>query len=170
MAASLTRISFRLHSPVIPPQRLPFLSNPSPLLHLHNQRRKSIWWSGRPYPLHVTQAIKLVESYDGSFQLEPQSEEALRVLLSSELFCNQASQQSECEGSSFEFTGELFKPVPWSATTKHGMPQEFEKYLDRDKYAIINVPPNFMFKAKIFSPSRLCAVFRRVSNLSTGDS
>ncbi|KAH9291979.1 hypothetical protein KI387_013221, partial [Taxus chinensis] len=78
------------------------------------------------------------------------SEKSLRTLLSSELFCNQVAEQSEsgAEGSSFEFTGELFKPLPWSVTTKHGMPQEFEKFLDRKKYAIINVPPNFIFKAK----------------------
>jgi hypothetical protein len=111
--------------------------------------------------------VKLVETYDGSFQLEPQSEQLLKSLLSSQVFCNQVAQQTGVgvDGdSSFEFTGELFQPVPWSITTKHGMPEEFEKYLDRNKYAIINVPPNFMFKAKIFSPSRLCAVYQKCSN------
>lgn len=109
--------------------------------------------------------IKLVETYDGSFQLEPQSEQILKNLLSSQVFCNQVAQQTGVDGdSSFEFTGELFQPVPWSVNTKHGMPQEFEKYLDRNEYAIINVPPNFMFKAKIFSPSRLCAVYKNVLN------
>lgn len=124
-------------------------------------KRKPIPWKGSGHSLHVRMGIKLVETYDGSFQLEPQSEQTLKNLLSSKVFCNQVAQQTGVDGdSSFEFTGELFQPVPWSVNTKHGMPQEFEKYLDHNKYAIINVPPNFMFKAKIFSPSRLCAVYK----------
>jgi hypothetical protein len=43
-----------------------------------------------------------------------------------------------------------------------GMPAEYERYLEDPAYAIINVPPNFMFKAKIFKPSRLCAIFKTV--------
>ena len=43
-----------------------------------------------------------------------------------------------------------------------GMPAEYEQYLEDPAYAIINVPPNFMFKAKIFKPSRLCAIFKAV--------
>ena len=43
-----------------------------------------------------------------------------------------------------------------------GMPAEYEQYLEDPNYAIINVPPNFMFKAKIFKPSRLCAVYKAV--------
>lgn len=133
-------------------------------LHVSSKRRP-IPWKGSGHSLHVRMGLKLVETYDGSFQLEPQSEQTLKNLLSSQVFCNQVAQQTGVDGdSSFEFTGELFQPVPWSITTKHGMPQEFEKYLDHNKYAIINVPPNFMFKAKIFSPSRLCAVYKRLSN------
>lgn len=128
-------------------------------------KRKPIPWKASRHSLHVRMGIKLVETYDGSFQLEPQSEQILKNLLSSQVFCNQVAQQTGVDGdSSFEFTGELFQPVPWSVNTKHGMPQEFEKYLDRNEYAIINVPPNFMFKAKIFSPSRLCAVYKNVLN------
>ena len=41
------------------------------------------------------------------------------------------------------------------------MPQEFEKYHADSAYVVINVPPNFMFQAKIFKPSRLCAFFKR---------
>jgi len=37
--------------------------------------------------------------------------------------------------------------------------QDMEKFYNNPEYIIINVPPPFMFKAKIFSPSRLCAVF-----------
>jgi len=133
-------------------------------LHVSGKRRH-IPSYGSGHSLHVSMGLKLVETYDGSFQLEPQSEQILKNLLSSQVFCSQVAQQTGLDGdSSFEFTGELFQPVPWSITTKHGMPQEFEKYLDRNKYAIINVPPNFMFKAKIFSPSRLCAVYKRLLN------
>jgi hypothetical protein len=42
------------------------------------------------------------------------------------------------------------------------MPAEYEQYLDDPTYAIINVPPNFMFKAKIFKPSRLCAIYKTI--------
>lgn len=59
-----------------------------------------------------------------------------------------------------EFADVLFQPVPWSPTTKKGMPAEFERYHANADYNIINVPPNFMFQAKIFKPSRLCAVYR----------
>eukprot|EP01018_Ginkgo_biloba_P033167 Gb_00634 [translate_table: standard] len=87
-------------------------------------KRRPICWKSNGHLLYVTMGLKLVESYDGSFQLEPQSEQILRILLSSEIFCNQITQQSGLDAdSSFEFTGELFQPVPWSAATKHGMPQ-----------------------------------------------
>lgn len=46
-----------------------------------------------------------------------------------------------------EWTGILFQPVPWSPATKRGMPAEYERYLDDPAYTVINVPPNFMFKA-----------------------
>eukprot|EP00897_Mesotaenium_endlicherianum_P001229 jgi/Mesen1/1133/ME000123S00303 len=47
--------------------------------------------------------------------------------------------------------------------------QEYEKYLeDKDNYVIINVPPNYMFQAKIFKPSRLCAIFRVASRVEQG--
>ncbi|GBG67526.1 hypothetical protein CBR_g656 [Chara braunii] len=43
--------------------------------------------------------------------------------------------------------------------------QEFEKYHeDKENYVIVNVPPNYMFQAKIFKPSRLCAIFQRVGS------
>jgi hypothetical protein len=61
-----------------------------------------------------------------------------------------------------EFTGLLFQPVPYSQSTPKGMPAEFEQYYASTAHAIINVPPNFMFKAKVFKPSRLCAVYRKV--------
>ena len=67
------------------------------------------------------------------------------------------------EGALLSFTDILFQPVPWSPTTRKGMPAEMEQYLDQPQaYTIINIPPNFMFTAKIFKPSRLCAVFKRI--------
>ncbi len=51
------------------------------------------------------------------------------------------------------------QPVPYSESTPHGMPQEFEDYYLNPDYAIINVPPLTMFDAKCFKPARLCAVY-----------
>ena len=71
-----------------------------------------------------------------------------------------ARQSHPEEGPRLEYTGILFQPVPWSVQTKKGMPVEYEKYLEDPQYVFINVPPNYMFKAKIFKPSRLCAIFK----------
>jgi len=61
-----------------------------------------------------------------------------------------------------EYTGVLFQPIPWTRTERHGMPKACEKYLnDSENHVIVNVPPTFMFKAKIFKPSRLAAIFRK---------
>lgn len=104
--------------------------------------------------------LKIVENFDSSFTLEPEHQEALFKLLTSEAFLNQICQQLQCE--KVEFTKLLFQPVPYSLATPKGMPAEFEKYHDSDNYIIINVPPNFMFAAKIFKPSRLCAIFQKI--------
>ena len=73
----------------------------------------------------------------------------------------------ECQlgdAAELEFADILFQPVPWSVSSKRGMPAELERYADDpEHYTIINVPPNFMFASKIFKPSRLCAVYRRKS-------
>ncbi|MDZ8188949.1 MAG: hypothetical protein RMX96_29355 [Nostoc sp. ChiSLP02] len=106
-------------------------------------------------------SIKIVQNFDGSFALNPQAQETLFKLLKSEAFLNQISQQSQCE--EVEFTELLFQPVPYSLTTTKGMPAEFEKYHESDEYVIINVPPNFMFNAKIFQPSRLCAIYKKLN-------
>lgn len=53
------------------------------------------------------------------------------------------------DGTQVEYTGILFQPVPWSPTTKKGMPQEFEKYHADPDYVMINIPPNFMFKVSL---------------------
>ncbi|BAZ53311.1 hypothetical protein JMG10_35645 [Nostoc ellipsosporum NOK] len=103
--------------------------------------------------------IKIVQSFDSSFTLEPELQETLFKLLTSESFVNQMCQQLQCE--KVEFTKLLFQPVPYSLATPKGMPTEFEQYHESDDYIIINVPPNFMFSAKIFKPSRLCAIYRK---------
>ena len=102
--------------------------------------------------------LKIIEHFDSSFNLAPEAQEALFGLLQGEAFLNQLSGQ--IEGKTIEFTGLLFQPVPYTTATPKGMPAEYEKYHADDNYIIINVPPNFMFQAKIFKPSRLCAIYR----------
>ncbi|MBD1814672.1 hypothetical protein NDA07_12795 [Microcoleus vaginatus DQ-U2] len=102
--------------------------------------------------------LKIIESYDSSFVLEPDAKTALFGLLTNESFLQQVALQLQC--SRLEFTELLFQPVPYSSETPKGMPAEFEKYHQSSDFAIVNVPPNFMFQAKIFKPSRLCAVYR----------
>ncbi|MBD1860277.1 MULTISPECIES: hypothetical protein [Trichocoleus] len=104
--------------------------------------------------------LKVLEHFDGSFELEPAAQESLFNLLQSEAFLQQVSQQSQCQ--QVEFTKLLFQPVPYSTSTPKGMPHEFEKYHGSNNYVIVNVPPNFMFNAKIFRPSRLCAVYHKL--------
>ena len=104
-------------------------------------------------------ALKIIQNFDSSFTLEPQAKAALFELLTNESFLKQVSQQSKCQ--QVEFTDLLFQPVPYSSATPKGMPAEFERYHRSEDYAIVNVPPNFMFKAKIFNPSRLCAIYRK---------
>ncbi|MBW4665492.1 MAG: hypothetical protein KME01_15070 [Chroococcus sp. CMT-3BRIN-NPC107] len=106
--------------------------------------------------------LKIVDRFDSSFTLAPEAQAALFSLLRSESFLNQLSGQMG--GKTFVFVELLFQPVPYTTATPKGMPAEFEKYHADDKYIIINVPPNFMFQAKIFKPSRLCAIYRRLDN------
>ena len=105
-------------------------------------------------------ALKIIQSFDSNFTLEPQAKATLFELLTGESFLKQVCQQSECQ--QVEFTELLFQPVPYSSATPKGMPAEFEKYHDSIEYVILNVPPNFMFKAKIFKPSRLCAIYHKI--------
>ncbi|MEA5618721.1 hypothetical protein VB711_12860 [Cronbergia sp. UHCC 0137] len=104
--------------------------------------------------------LKIVQNFDSSFTLEPEAKSILYKLLQNETFLNQICQNLNCQA--IEFTELLFQPVPYSLTTPKGMPSEFEQYHQSDEYAIINVPPNFMFNAKIFKPSRLCAIYRKI--------
>jgi hypothetical protein len=104
--------------------------------------------------------LKIVTNFDGSFTLEPNAKATLFNLLKGDQFLQQINYQAKCQ--KVEFTELLFQPVPYSSTTPKGMPAEFEQYHNAEGYIIINVPPNFMFNAKIFQPSRLCAIYRKV--------
>jgi len=110
--------------------------------------------------VHLAMSLRIIENFDSSFTLDPEAKATLFSLLQSEVFLDQVSQQ--LNGVPVEFTEFLFQPVPYSAGTPKGMPPEFEKYHDSQEHAIVNVPPNFMFKAKIFKPSRLCAIYRKI--------
>ena len=105
--------------------------------------------------------LKIIQNFDSSFTLEAEAKTALFELLTNESFLKQVCQQSKCE--QVEFTELLFQPVPYSSATPKGMPAEFEKYHESEEYVILNVPPNFMFKAKIFKPSRLCAIYQKMT-------
>lgn len=105
--------------------------------------------------------LKIINNFDSSFVLDPEARENLFNLLKNESFSNQVATQINCQQA--EFTELLFQPVPYSTATPKGMPAEFEQYHKNDDYIIINVPPNFMFKAKIFNPSRLCAIYRKLA-------
>ena len=97
-------------------------------------------------------------SFDGSFELEAAERETLFSLLKSEVFYNQVSEQVHAPVT---FTELLFQPVPYSAETPHGMAREFEAYYKSEDHVVINVPANFLFKAKIARPNRLCAIYRK---------
>ncbi|MGB7442164.1 MAG: hypothetical protein WA919_13920 [Coleofasciculaceae cyanobacterium] len=103
--------------------------------------------------------LKIINNFDSGFILDPESRNNLFSLLSSENFLNQVAKQASCP--KVEFTELLFQPVPYSTGTPKGMPKEYEQYHESDDYVLINVPPNFMFKAKIFQPSRLCAIYHK---------
>jgi hypothetical protein len=103
--------------------------------------------------------LKIVNQFDSSFTLDPEAKAALFELLTQENFLVQVAQVVKSDR--LEFTQLLFQPVPYTEAAPKGMPVEYEKYHESEDYAIINVPPNFMFKAKIFQPSRLCAIYRK---------
>ncbi|NJR48676.1 MAG: hypothetical protein HC780_03090 [Leptolyngbyaceae cyanobacterium CSU_1_3] len=106
--------------------------------------------------------LKIIESFDSSFSLDPDIKASLFELLTSQAFIEQIARELVCP--QVEFTELLFQPIPYSTTTPKGMPAEFEQFHNSPDYAIINVPPNFMFKAKVFKPSRLCAIYRKISH------
>lgn len=103
--------------------------------------------------------LKIVDHYDSTFTLDTEAKVTLFNLLTSESFLKQIAAQANF---TVEFTELLFQPIPYTSATPKGMPAEFEKYHTSSDHVIINVPPNFMFQAKIFKPSRLCAIYRKV--------
>lgn len=105
--------------------------------------------------------LKIVKNFDTTFTLDSKAQEILFGLLTNKTFTEQISQN--LQETEIRFTELLFQPVPYSQHTPKGMPREFERYHNCDDYIIINVPPSFMFQAKIFKPSRLCAIYRRVN-------
>ncbi len=105
--------------------------------------------------------LRIVKDFDATFTLDSQAQETLFSLLTNQTFVEQMSQK--LHESKIEFSNLLFQPVPYSQHTPKGMPREFERYHNNSDYIIINVPPNFMFQAKIFKPSRLCAIYRKVN-------
>ena len=104
--------------------------------------------------------LKIVKNFDATFTLDPDAHEILFRLLTNKSFIDQVTRS--LHETEIVFTDLLFQPVPYSQHTPKGMPREFEQYHNHEEYIIINVPPSFMFQAKIFKPSRLCAIYRKV--------
>jgi hypothetical protein len=104
--------------------------------------------------------LKIVHQFDDRFTLEPEAKAVLFTLLTSEGFLQQICAAAPCDR--VEFTELLFQPVPYTQTATKGMPVEYEPYHDSSDYTIVNVPANFMFKAKISQPNRLCAIYRKL--------
>eukprot|EP00958_Prasinococcus_capsulatus_P012127 scaffold1206_cov388-Prasinococcus_capsulatus_cf.AAC.27 len=113
----------------------------------------------------VALGLRAVQNYEADFVMDTVAEEMLVEMLGSDTFCAQVLKESRYEEQGWtrvKFTGILFQPVPWSPGTKHGVPAKNEEmYLQKDKYITVNVPPNYMFKAKVFHPPRLCAMFEQ---------
>lgn len=113
------------------------------------------------WEMGLRMGLKIVDTFDTSFTLTAEAQEQLMALLKEPSFSQQV-----CDSKGWaeaKFTEQLFQPVPYSSQTPKGMAAEFEQYQDDpEHYAVVHVPPPFMFKAKIFKPSRLCAIFQKV--------
>ncbi len=107
-------------------------------------------------------AFKTIDNCYGKVELDPEAQELLFNLLRSQGFIGKISHQLDIK--TIEFTGLLFEPVPFSQIYPKGMPVELELYYHSEDYIIINVPPNFMFKANISQPSSLCAIYRKIQH------
>lgn len=107
----------------------------------------------------ATMAIRAVESFNSAFTLEEKTAATLDGYLRHKDMIAEVCKQFDCTGA--EYIGEIFQPVPYSAATPQGMPADIEeKYFLNEEYGIANIPPVVMFNAKIFKPSRLCAVYK----------
>lgn len=107
-------------------------------------------------------ALKILESFEHEFTLPPTAKSTLHQLLESDEMCQVISSQKGCDR--VQFTGMLFQPAPYTVNEPKGMPRELEQYHESPDYVIINVPPQFMFDAKIFKPSRLCAIYQVIAS------
>lgn len=97
-------------------------------------------------------------SQDGEVELSPSTEHNLLHLL------RHADMESEVArgvlASKARYAGIIFAPVPYSDETKYGMPRDIQKkYWLKEEYTVINIPSVTLFKAKIFDPPHLCAVY-----------
>ncbi|KAI8463742.1 MAG: hypothetical protein J3K34DRAFT_388909 [Monoraphidium minutum] len=114
----------------------------------------------RAAPAAPRAGIRGVESHDGGVLLDTVSQDLLTWSLQAPDFA--AEVVAGCglpSDRSVRFTGQFFQPVPWSPTTKHGMPPEMEVYRDKERYVIIQVPPKLIMGAMIKNIPRICAVF-----------
>eukprot|EP00752_Nemacystus_decipiens_P003573 g3295.t1 len=115
--------------------------------------------SRRPTAGPLSMAIRAVESYNAEFELEEKTAARLDAYLRHKDMLAEVCKQFDCESA--EYIGEIFQPVPYSQATPQGMPADIEeKYFLNEQYGIANIPPVVMFNAKIFKPSRLCAIYK----------
>ncbi|CAM9347046.1 unnamed protein product [Hapterophycus canaliculatus] len=107
----------------------------------------------------LSMAIRAVENFNAEFELEEKTAATLDGYLRHKDMIAEVCKQFDCESA--EYVGEIFQPVPYSQATPQGMPADIEKkYFLNEQYGIANIPPVVMFNAKIFKPSRLCAVYK----------
>lgn len=107
-------------------------------------------------------AFKAINKCHSKVRLESHTKELLFGLLRSRDFISTISQQLNVE--SIEFTELLFERLSCSQNYPKGMPVELERYYHSPDYIIIDVPPNFMFKANISQPTSLCAIYRKIQS------
>ena len=104
--------------------------------------------------------LRIINNFDTSFSLEPESQRILFGLLESDSFLGQVAGQIEAQ--KVQFTGILFQPMPQVSAAPRNMSPEVEEYFTSSDYAIVNIPPAFLFKARISNPTKLCAIFHRL--------
>ncbi|GBF99986.1 hypothetical protein Rsub_12713 [Raphidocelis subcapitata] len=125
----------------------------------------------RPAPrLPVARSIRGIASVDGSVLLDDVSREMLTWGLSTPEFLADAAAASGLpQGASLRFTGALFQPIPWSPTSRYGMPQEFEVYRDKSRYMIVQIPGKMILDAMVKGIPRICAVLEICAAGDGGD-
>ena len=104
--------------------------------------------------------LRIINNLDTSFTLESESQEILFGLLEEDSFLGQVAGQIEAQ--KVKFTGILFQPIPQVSGSPRNLSPDVEPYFTSPDYAIVNIPPSFLFKSRISSPSKLCAIFQRI--------